>query len=219
MDLKSILGGVVSNAIWWLLSLFALAVLFVVRRYSAGNNKKAFRRWCETNIELASKYGFTNGPQSSQKVWEQFFEKGRIILSVINDWTLVFYGEQRTFKRLRNPEAIITGGPHNETINDTYLNELLQRVTDKEDRDIYQELSRTRRVVGGIGTIFIRDNLLRYLGKPLGAEFRSEEVLRVQGNGAELLVGVPHQNGSSFKAVLLLEEEGARFSKFEWQGT
>jgi hypothetical protein len=91
-------------------------------------------------------------------------------------------------------------------------------VADHENRDIYQELSLTRRVVGGIGTIYIRDELYRYLGKPLGAEFSSGELLRVQGKGAELMVGVPHQNGSSFKAVLLFEEEGTRFSKFECQG-
>jgi hypothetical protein len=210
----------------WLFSGIGVVVLlgtiktiqkYVIMKHapSVDNNKNAFQQWCEANRGLTSKYGFTNGPQSSEKVWEQFFEKGRIILSTTNDWTLVLYGEQRKFKKLPNPEAIITGGLNNETINDTYLNELLEKVADAEDRDIYRKLSLARRIVGGIGTIYIRDELYRHLGKPIEAEYSSGEVLRVQGNGAELLVGVPHQNGSPFNAVFLLEEEGTTFKKFE----
>jgi hypothetical protein len=180
------------------------------------SNNIAFQHWCKKNNTLSVKYNFINSLRSRQKIWEQFFEKGRILLSVTNDWSLIFNGEQRIFTRLQNPDAIITGGQHNETINDTYLKELLRRVSNKKNRDIYTELAHSRSIVGGIGTIYIREDLFRILGKPLDHEFYHENVLCVQGKNAELLVGLQHQNASPYKAALLLEESGMKFSKYEF---
>jgi hypothetical protein len=146
-------------------------------------------------------------------MWEQFFEHGYVAWDSTDRRVYVFCKASDTWRAFPTPEAQISTGSWNFTINESVLDDLLGRISSPGVRQQYEDLVRTHRLRGGIGTIVVQEKLLDCLGPPL-ATATTQQVCRdgehplpnaafISGGATyDLIAGLTNQQGDFDDAPL-----------------
>ncbi|MDQ3801423.1 MAG: NB-ARC domain-containing protein [Acidobacteriota bacterium] len=153
-----------------------------------------YRNWVADHDEIVKEQG-TPSEFKFVTIHFQIFSTGAMTYNVTDREAIAYFGQSGTFRRLPTPDSHLTPGPHPK-YNEELLKTLLDGVP-PEDRDKYESLFFERMlydrlgIVGGIGTLYMREKLLHDFGSPLSNEKRFDNVLYAKGKNYDLLVGLP----------------------------
>ena len=167
--------------------------------------------WWENNSQ---EFLRTKGQIDSVKylsVWSQHFDRGRVIYNQADGWAVIASGGERSYRKVDTPgDALITSGHGNSHIEtevlDSYLSE--SKYSQEEKEKIVNYIKQ-RTLLGGIGTLFIRENLLPELGWPSGSEFIEEEVILGESIKYFVFIGLQNRPGDNKTKCVI------RFDKIE----
>jgi hypothetical protein len=157
--------------------------MLTIYRNWKNNHREVFRRRGEP-----TDYKFVT-------IWFQIFSNGYIAYNVTDAEAFVCFDPTKSFRKIATPGGNLTPGPSNK-INEELVERLLARIP-AEERAQYRSLiyDRVRNggvsVVGGIGSLYLTEQLLNDLGKPQFNEKRFDNVLYARGIDYELLIGLP----------------------------
>jgi hypothetical protein len=183
-------------------------------------------QWKEDQGEFLKQHGL---PADDRRinVWFQFFAKGVILYDVPDGVSWILKLSSGQFIRVTNPEVLVSEH-HREEINWQLFDELADtaKIT-LADRAAYRELFREKKIIGGIGTLFLRHALLKEIGPPqdmpntlrgVHTEDFMEDILYSSGPQYELLVGLPNRAADDptnrrTRAVIALFRDGS-YRKF-----
>lgn len=182
-----------------LIGLAAAAFIYVGHRGNPDQRlmRAIYQNWKAKHDEIIKEHG---EPTEFKfvSIWYQNFSTGFVAYNVTSREVILFFPLHNTFRKLPTPGAHIT--PTNPpTINETLFQSLLNEVP-PEDRERYRSLVEESvlhgrvGIVGGIATLYIREQLIDDFGPPLINETRYNNVLYAKGKEYDLLIGLP--NGS-----------------------
>jgi len=153
-----------------------------------------YEHWKANHVSLIKEYGSPTDI-NFVTVWFQNFATGYVAYNVTDREAILFFGQTGTFRKLPTPNSILTPGAL-PNVNDTLLQGLLEGI-DPEERVLYSSMVYERvrygrvGILGGIGTLYLQEKLLKDFGPPLANEVRIDNVLHIKGPDYELLVGLP----------------------------
>lgn len=180
------------------------------------NSLQAFNNILVRNQEIKNIYLNSSSTAVFIHTWTQFFEKGRIIYNISNGYALVLSGETRAFNTFPTEEALITSGRGMLNIHWDKVNILLEDVPEKH-KEKYIDLVETHSIVGGIGTLYLKERLYSKLGKPLNSEFTEDDILSVTFDNYFILSGVKNRDGDEDDenfGVYIFNDSKNTFEKF-----
>ena len=156
---------------------------------------KLLNWWRTNNRKLIKEKGKLNSTRYLT-IWSQHFQKGRVIYNHVDGWAIIVNGETRSFTRIPTIDALITSGPGNSVIEQEVLSYHISSYSEEMRKRIV-ELIEQKKLLGGIGTLFIRDNLYNELGWPIDSEYLEREVIFGEGNDYFVFVGLQNRPGDS----------------------
>ena len=151
--------------------------------------------WQSNNQKLFREKGKLNSAKYLT-IWSQHFQRGRVIYNHVDGWAIVANGTTRSFKKIKTLDALITSGPGNSTIEREVLNDHLSDYPEVTKGKIV-ELIEQRELLGGVGTLFIRDYLYKELGWPIGGEYLEREVIFGEADDYFVFIGLQNRPGDS----------------------
>lgn len=150
--------------------------------------------WLSNNPELLSERGQLNSVKFLT-VWSQHFPSGRVIYNHADGWALILDGRNGSFEKVETLDALITSGHGNSIIEENVLNDYLPNYT-KDNKERVKTLIRERKLLGGIGTLFIRDHLYQKLGWPKYGEYLEQDVVFGKANNSYFVfIGLQNRPG------------------------
>lgn len=156
--------------------------------------EKTLAVWKQQSSGFLDDHGQPADPGTRVTVWYQFFERGLILYNVSNAWHIVFkFDKPPTWSRGDNPNSLISQG-NVDRINYDLLNELMPEGASEDDKTQYRRLVSTRDIIGGIGTVYVRNGLLHVLREPLHHERQTTDALYVEGPPYDLFVNVVNRH-------------------------
>ena len=171
--------------------------------------------WVQNNQEFIGQRG-NHDSAGFLTIWSQYFQRGRVLYNHASGWVLIIEGENKTFRKLLTPDdALITSGPGNRRIERENVERYLSVSTySKEQKQHIWELIQKRELLGGIGTLFIRQNLYSGLGWPIGSEFLERDVILAEADGYFVFIGLKNRPGDDkTQCVMLFDESNSLFTK------
>ena len=179
--------------------------------------------WQDQHRELIERYG----PPKSFKflnLHEQHFKTGYIAYNVTDDWSFLLYPRTKEFRKLQNPGVHLTRGS-GRRVNDKLFDDISHGLSDAQ-REKYRSLIDRRvkspdfqgvGIIGGIGTLYVRERLFDAFGEPEENEKFIADVLHVRGDDYEVLVGLPHGLGlpdaTSPRSVYFISKDDGRYER------
>lgn len=183
-----------------------------------GTSLQIYKKWENKHPEVLKGYGSPTICKFAS-IWGQFFEKGYIAYNVTHAWTVLFFRGKNEFRKLQNPGAHLTPGS-GQQVDEAIFEEITSGMTDKE-RSFYRSLIDSRvkspdfkgtGIIGGIGTLYVRERLYPAFGKPKENEYLTHDILIAKGSGYEVIAGLPHGLGgasdTSPKSIYVLYDGG-----------
>ena len=179
--------------------------IYISRREPADKRlmRVIYQNWLADHAGVIREYG---APREFKfvSIHYQIFSTGYVTYNVTDPPEAVLYfAKDKKFRRVRKPSAELTLPPHR--VNEELLKALLDSVP-PGDREQYEALfwERVRHdrvgVVGGIGILYMQEQLLRDFGRPLFNEKRFDNVLYARGDNYDLIVGLPIGDEGPFAA-------------------
>jgi hypothetical protein len=151
---------------------------------------RVLKIWKTQQFDFMQKHGAPGIETQRVSVWYQFFGHGLIIYDVTNDYSYVLNYDEKTYYKTKNELHLISEHWSTTPPDRTLFEKLLgPRVADK-DREAYWQLIEQQNIIGGIGTLFVRDALLNKLGKPLQEERHIQDVLLMPGPLYDVVVNM-----------------------------
>jgi hypothetical protein len=190
----------------------------VPTRLSEHHSWKVFEAWVKQHPDIVRQYG---KPREAKfvSVHEQNFATGYVAYNVTDDWSVWLTNSPREFKKRGNPLKHLTPGSGRE-IDEDVFREVTSGMT-PDEKTIYRSLVEARvkshdfsgvGIIGGIGTLYIRDRLLSSFGQAKENEYLVEDLVYASADGYELLAGLRHGLGGttpdSPKSVYVLYRDG-----------
>ena len=156
--------------------------------------RAVYRNWKENHREV---FRYRGEPTDFKfvTIWFQIFSNGYIAYNVTDAEAFVCLDPTKSFRKLATPGGNLTPGPSNR-INEELVERLLARIP-ADERAQYRSLVYDRfrnggvSIVGGIGSLYLTEQLFKDLGKPQFNEKRFDNVLYARGKDYELLIGLP----------------------------
>lgn len=180
----------------------------------SGKSDKVLKIWADQNPGLASSLSLNRAVGTS--IWYQHFEKGAVYYLAQQGVVFIATSKAGKSRFTKVPKAPVLISHQNEygEINMNLLDEMIP-----EDqvpyRSRYLALLNSRELIGGIGTIYVREGLLQTLGKPLHPEALIADAKMVEGDGGYVaLVNVLNQptdpaDSDDIRAVILFSPDGS----------
>lgn len=162
-----------------------------------------YKAWANKHPDVLKSYGSPTICKFGS-IWGQYFEKGYIAYNVTHAWTVLFFRSEKEFRKLQNPGAHLTPGSGRQ-VDEAVFEEITRGMTDKE-RSFYRSLIDSRvksadfkgtGIIGGIGTLYVRERLYPAFGVPKENEYLTHDILIAKGSDYELLAGLPHGLGGT----------------------
>lgn len=174
-------------------------------------HERVLQQWKEEHPDLLQDYGRPGTIQKRIGLWFQFFARGYALYNVSDSWTVLLDLETLTWTRVENPEALIS--QHGVEFIDYNL---LEKYRNGRDTEIYRNLIDSQQIIGGIGTIYVRENLFPTFGSPLHSETFINDAVFIEGPLYDLMVAVMNRHTDSeegkVRAVIVLFRDG-KFKK------
>lgn len=222
----------------WFVSLIIGTLVMIAIGYFYFFSEKPISYYKKYDKEIASKsyqhFRRTNSteslmlPQNGKActVWQQFFVGGYVIYDVTNDKVFVLEDSSKTFSEHKRVNSFIRQGDKWKDINWDVSKPLLENIPD-DQKASYLDLLYSKTLVGGIGTIFFKHQLLDELGKPDGLEELSPDTIFVEHEDYYFYAGLsnrpnlyenldylPRLNRPAI-AVMVLFRSGQREGQFQ----
>lgn len=183
-------------------------------------------QWREEQGEFLKSHGL---PADDRRinVWFQFFARGLILYNVPDGISWILKVGSGEFIEVSNPEFFVSEH-HRKEINWQLFDELAATAQIAEqERAVYRKLFTEKKIIGGIGTLFLRHVLLPQIGPPqdrpntlrgVHTENFMSDVLYSRGPQYELVVGLPNRasddpENKRTRAVIALFRDGS-YKKF-----
>ena len=181
-------------------------------RKVSDQGEKAIEQWRKENAEFIRRYGPPGDSRVQVAVWYLHFERGLIIYDVSNAWTYILFYETGLYSQVINPKVLITQH-HSSSINEALFESFMRSESSALTREKYKKLLQDRGnkyIIGGIGTIYVREDLLDELGDPLSTEDYFDDVIQAYGNEKYILIAnllMQYQDEQTTLAVVLFPEQ------------
>ena len=172
-----------------------------------------YDRWKQANADFIRETG--NPGQTFNPIdilWYQFFEHGAILLNASSDWSVALFPD-KTWEKYENPISLVA----NYEPDKPSIAENIESIYQGPNYDEYLHLFQSYQITGGIGTLYVKYDLLQKLGKPLAFQEWTEEAAYVPGPVYDLLVGLVNTHLDSQqsrpKTVISLIHNGKQFKR------
>lgn len=207
----------------WLLSFFLLVRIPVDNPNDREPfSREVYEKWKRQHPAEAQ--SFRDVSEAEATVWYQFFQNGVIyyVTSHNDVFILSSDGGDSRYTRVAKPPTLISHTNQYGDVNERLFDELLPKGTSGEARLSYLELLQTRRIVGGIGTVYVGEGLLETLGEPLQPErLIQNALLSVASDGTRLLINVVNAptdevDQENIRAVITLKSDGRFLRDVVW---
>lgn len=158
--------------------------------------RAVLRSWTKSHPDITKK----DRPEEVKftHIWDQHFEGGYIAYSAIEDEVIIFENSTKTSRRVSKSATLIDHARPGETINWGVVSSLLSNL-DEPTKQKYKDLIRRpgydEGIIGGIGTVYLRERLLDTLGKPIRKQGIIHDVLYAKGNTYEVFAGLRNSPG------------------------
>jgi len=173
-------------------------------------NLKLINWWRDNNQKIIKEKGDLKSVRF-YNIWHQHFEKGRIIYNQADSWVLVVFGN--SYKKYNRLTALITYGVGNENVAENILSNYLSDYSDNLKHKI-RKLVGEKLLLGGIGSLFIKEHLYQDLGWPIGTEYMEQDILLGYGDSYYLFVGLQNRPGDPVnKCVMWFNQDHNNFVK------
>lgn len=172
---------------------------------SAWTARDTLDRWQNQHPDFLKAHGMPGGRHQRLDVWYQFFVGGIVFYNSSNAWSVILDESDGTWRRITidDTHLISHQGGLEGTINSNCYG------TDRIDRALfadlipptgnqreYNRLIESGKIVGGIGTLYVREDLWGVLGDPTACEQLLRGALYIAGQ-YELLVDVTNREADS----------------------
>ncbi len=176
----------------------------------------AFDNWMTQHNEFAQEHGAPDLKNTAIPIlWYQFFRKG-VVLYIPGEFAyLLSYDEGNSWARYDLPIRFVSLYPRTtDDIDEAYLKELHSG----EQFEYYLMLHRNMLsdrvgITGGIGTLFVENDLRQELGEPIEMEKHSYHAGVNVSNSYKLILGAPNQKGTGcnpeIRAIYVLMNQGS----------
>lgn len=173
-----------------------------------------YERWKQGNSDFIRNTGDPGQTTSSIDIlWYQFFEHGAILYNASSDWSVALF-PNKTWEKYDNPIALVT----NYEPDRPSIAENIRKIYQGQNYETYLQLFQSNQITGGIGTLYVKHDLLPRLGKPLAFQEWTKNAAYVPGPVYDLLVGLVNTHldnqESRPKTVISLIHNGKRFKRF-----
>ncbi len=172
-----------------------------------------YDRWKQGNFDFIRNPGAPGQTFISIDIlWYQFFEHGAILYNASSDWSVALFPD-KTWEKYENPIALVT----NYEPDRPSIAENIRSIYQGPNYEKYLHLFQSNRITGGIGTLYVKHDLLPRIGKPLAFQEWTEDAAYVPGPVYDLLVGLVNTHldsrESKPKTVISLIHNGKRFKR------
>jgi hypothetical protein len=180
--------------------------------------ERVLSKWREDQVEFIEKTGVPGKRTIAiDTLWYQFFEQGLILHNSTHGWTHILDLKNKTWTKVPKPEALISEH-HQDAIDWGRFEESIPRHVTDQRKQVYKALISDRRIIGGIGTIFVAFGLLDALGTPEHCATKPCErpfhyAAYINGPPYALILNVPNRstddpNTDTNRSVVVLRENG-----------
>ena len=175
-----------------------------------------FDDWVKRYNEFAKQHGAPDLNNSAIPVlWYQFFRKG-VVLYIPGEFAyLLSYGEGKSWTRYELPIRFVSLYPRTlDDIDEVYLKELHSGERLEHYLSLHRNVLSTKiGITGGIGTLYVENDLEPELGEPIEREKHIYHAGMNVSNKYKLILGAPNQKGdgcnSAIRAVYVLMNQGS----------
>ena len=171
-------------------------------------------QWKTQQRKFRQDHGEPGPVAQPANIWYQFFNNGYVLYNTSHQTAVVLDFVKRSWTRYPTEEALITehGRPEPHE-GPAEINEaLFDALAPAHSQDNYRDLLRSRAVIGGIGTIYVRHDLLGRLGQPLRGEQHTDQAATVAGPAYDLVVNVKNRapdGDNGVRSVVALFPDGS----------
>jgi len=203
----------------WLFSIYLNPDTTNLKSFTLPGSKSAHftKELLKRHTELSKRYRLVENHVQIADLWEQMFEKGRILYNVTHGSVTVLFGQNNEFKKFETIDALVSSGPGMATIHWNVVNQMIETIIDKQNNHKYKELIEAGLIRGGIGTIYLRESLYPYLGYPVADkyEFLTKDVILIDGGFYQLVSGLPNRRAYAEPSIAFeLNYQTGRFRRY-----
>lgn len=191
-------------------------------RVTEQHSWKVFEAWLKQHPEIIRQYGVPTEVKFIS-VHEQNFASGYVAYNVTDGWSVWLFMKTNEFRKMAAPIRHLTPGSGRKIDENVFAE--VTRGMNEQERILYRSLIEARvmspafkgiGIIGGIGTLYIKNRLYDSFGRPEENEFFIPDVVYGNADGYEVLAGLRHSVGlttpDSPKSVYVLYRDG-RFER------